>query len=319
MALFLKEADVERLLPMNTALRAVEEVFRWHGDGQIINNTRSRVKLPAGFLHLMGGAVPPLGLMGFKAYTVFQGNARFLFCLFNAINGDLLAILEADRLGQIRTGAASGVATKYMARPEAGDVGVIGTGWQARSQLQAVCHVRTVRRVRVWSRGEDHRKRFAAEMSAVIGIGIEAATGAGEAVEGADIIITATTARDPILHSAMVADGAHINAMGSNSLVRRELDEEIILRSSVVAVDSIDQAKLEAGEFLPLVEKGRFHWEQMVELGEIVAGRVPGRRRVEELTCFKSLGVAMEDVVAAGAVYRQALAENWDRRFPLWT
>lgn len=318
MPLFFKESDVAELFPMDVAIEAVEEAFRWHGEGQIVNSPRSRVKLPTGFLHLMGAAVPPLGLMGFKAYTVVRGKARFLFCLFSIENGDLLAVMEADRLGQTRTGAASGVATKYMSRANATRLGVIGSGWQARSQLQAVCHVRSILEVRVWSRSQERRTAFAAELSPQVGIDVRAATSAAEAVEGADIVITATTSPEPVIGSEMLAPGVHINSMGSNSLVRREVDEATILRSSVLAVDSIEQAKLEAGEFLPLIEKGRLHWEQLVELGEIVAGRSKGRGSEDDLTFFKSLGIAMEDVAAAARVYRQALERGWDRSVPIW-
>ncbi len=318
MTLFFKEADVARLFSMRDAIDAVEEVFRWAGEGRIVNNPRSRVKLPAGFMHLMGAAVPPLGSMGFKAYTVFQGKARFLICLFSAENGEMLALMEADRLGQTRTGAASGVATKYMARPDATRVGVIGSGWQAKSQLEAVCSVRPVREVRVWSRSAERRSKFAREMSELVGIDVEPVKSPTECVSDAEIVITATTAGEPLFSSDLISEGVHINAMGSNSLVRREVDEGTVLKCRVLAVDSIEQAKLEAGEFLPLIEKGKLHWEQVVELGEIVADVREGRQTADDITFFKSLGVAMEDVAAANRVYRRALEEGWDQRVPIW-
>jgi ornithine cyclodeaminase/alanine dehydrogenase-like protein (mu-crystallin family) len=306
MALYLKEEEVARLLMMEQAIEAVEDAFRQIGAGRATNNPRTRVRLPKGMLHLMAGALPDSGVMGFKAYTSFRGVARFLFLLYSAESGDLLALMEADKLGQMRTGAASGVATKHLAREEAATVGIFGTGWQARSQLMAVCAVRPIQLVKAYGRNPERREVFCQEMSEELKVKVQAATRPEEALEGADIIITATTSREPVFSGAALSPGVHLNAIGSNSLIRRELDEEAVGRSDLIVVDSKDQAKLEAGDFLPLIERGKLHWEKIYELGEIVVGRVKERQNPDQITLFKSLGLAIEDVAVGLKVYEQA-------------
>ena len=184
MALLLRESEVERLLDMPTALEAVEEVLRQHGQGQAQNQPRRRVFVPGGALHVMSGGMPGWGVMGLKAYAAVKGKVRFVVLLFSTETGELLALIEADRLGQMRTGAASGVATKYMARPDAGVVGIFGTGWQAQTQLQAVCAVRTIREVRVYGRDLERRKRFSADMERRLGCAVRPVDSPEQVVQG---------------------------------------------------------------------------------------------------------------------------------------
>jgi len=308
--LFLNEADVERLLTMEVALKAVEDAFRQQGPGRATNNSRSRVRVPKGALNLMGGALLDLGLMGFKAYTAFKDAARFIFLLYNAGTGELLAMIEADKLGQMRTGAASGVATKYMARADARTVGIFGTGWQARSQLMAVCAVRPIERIVAYSRNRESRVAFCQDVSKQLRVEVMPTERPEEVIAGADIIITATTAREPLFNGQQLGGGVHINAIGGNSLIRREVDEETLSRAGVIVVDSKEQARVECGEFLTAIERGRLRWESVHELAEVVVGPLPGRNDPEEITLFKSLGIAIEDVAVAARVYDRANNEK---------
>jgi ornithine cyclodeaminase/alanine dehydrogenase-like protein (mu-crystallin family) len=306
MPLFLTEQEVAELLTMEQAIEAVQSAFKHIGSGHATNNPRSRIRGPKGTLHLMSGALLDSGAMGFKAYTVFRGGARFLFLLYSAESGDLLALIEADKLGQMRTGAASGVATKFMAREDATTVGIFGTGWQARSQLMAVCAVRPIRFVGAYGRNAGRRDAFCQEMSEQLQVEVQSVARPEEVLEGADIVITATSSREPVFSGEYVRPGVHINAVGSNALIRRELDEVAVERSELIVVDSKEQAKIEAGDFLPLIERGRLCWEQVHELGEVVVARVKGRQTADQITLFKSLGVAIEDVAVGLRVYENA-------------
>lgn len=310
MALYVNEDQVAQLLTMEEAIGAVEEAFRMYGEGQAVNTPRSRIRLGHGMLHLMAAALPQRGVMGFKAYTTFRGAARFLFLLYSTENGDLLALMEADKLGQMRTGATTGLATKFMARADARTLGMFGAGWQARSQLEAVCAVRPIERVKVFSRHAERRQAFCREMSERLQVDVQSVTEPDDVLDGVDIIVTATTSRQPVFDGQKLPGGVHINAIGSNSLIRREIDSETVSRCDLIVVDSRDQAKREAGDLLPVIERGRLNWEQVHELREVVVGRVPGRRRNEEITLFKSLGLALEDVALGKLVYEKAIAQR---------
>lgn len=316
MALFLTEADVEKLLRMDDALGAVEEVLRLQGNGAAINRPRSRVAMEGCTLHVMSAGIPAGKLLGLKAYVSGQAGTRFLVNLYGAEEGRLLAVIEADRLGQMRTGAASGVATRHMAREDATSLGIIGTGWQARSQLQAICRVRPIARIAAFGRDPDRRRAFCAEMSAALGIEVEPAANAREAVTRRDIVVTATTARDPVLLGGWLAPGTHVNAMGSNVATKRELDEGAVRKAATIAVDSLEQAKIEGGDLLPLVEKGTLRWEEICELGEIVAGKRPGRQRDQEITLFESHGIALWDVAVGARIYEKAVAAGVGSALP---
>jgi len=304
--LYIEEKEVEKLLNMEEAVRAVEDAFKWLGEGAAVNIPRSRVRLPGHTLHVMSAGIPALNLTGLKAYTTTRHGARFAVLLFQADTGELLATIEADRLGQMRTGAASGVATKYMAREDAATVGVIGTGWQARSQLAAVCAVRDVTRVKAFGRDRPRREAYCREMSDDLGLPVQPADSAHACVDEADIVITVTSAAHPVLEGAWLAPGTHVNAAGSNALVRSEIDEETVRRSSVIAVDSREQARVECGDLLAPVEKGMLQWDSITELADVVAGRAPGRMKPGDITLFESQGLAAEDVAVAAVVYEKA-------------
>jgi alanine dehydrogenase len=314
--LYLTEQDVTQLFTMPDALAAVEAVFKAQAAGEATNEARRRVRAAGATLHVMSGAVANFegaGYLGLKAYSVAAGRARFYVQLFDAATGELLAFIEADKLGQMRTGAASGVATKYLAREDAATVGVYGAGWQAQSQLAAVCAVRAVKSVKVYSRTPERREKFCAEMRGELKLDAVVPVARAEEAADADIVITITSAREPVLEGAWLRPGAHVNAAGGNSVLRREFDDEMIARSSLVTVDSLDQARLEAGEFIAAVEKGVLAWERVRELRHVVGGEACGRRDDQQITLFKSLGLAVEDVAAAAVVYRKARAQGVGR------
>ena len=308
MALLLRESEVERLLDMPTALEAVEQVLRQHGQGQAVNQPRRRVFVPNGVLHIMSGGMPAWGVMGLKAYSAIKGKVRFVVLLFSTETGELLALVEADRLGQIRTGAASGVATKYLSRPEAAVVGLLGTGRQAQTQLQAVCAVRRVREIRAYGRDPARRQRFCEDMEKLLECPVRPAERPEEVVKGADILITITSSKEPVFDGHLIEPGQHLNVAGSNTVQKREVDDETIRRASRIVVDQLEDAEIESGDLVGPVARGVTHWDRMDELGAVVCGKVPGRQRPDEVTLFKSNGLAIEDVAVAAKVLERAKA-----------
>lgn len=316
-ALFINEDEVRQLLTMDLALAAVEAAHRAHGLGRAVDIPRQRTRLPTAQLHILQGGLPDEGVIGYKAYTSSKEGVRFLVHLFDAANGRPLAVIEADFLGMMRTGAAGGVAAKYLARPEAAVVGLFGAGWQARGQIEALCRVRSIRRVRVWSRNQDKRQAFCTEMSARLDVEVVPAAGAEETVRGADILVTATTAASPLFHGDWLHVGCHVNAVGSNALIRRELDETAVRRAGLVCVDSRPTALAEAGDLLPLLEKGRLHDRQLVELGELVAGQRPGRAGADQITLFESQGMAIQDLALATRLLALARERALGREMPI--
>jgi len=319
MALLLSEADVRSILTMPLALEAVEASFRRLADGSAIMHPRQRLHLPEkSYLHYMAAGDSVSGYEGLKIYTSSREGLRFLVPLFDAQSGDLVALLEADYLGQVRTGAASGVATKVMARTDARTVGIIGTGLQARTQLEAVALVRKLERVRAYGRDAARREQFAKEMTAGLGIPVTGAANAEEAVRGADIVIASTTSTNPVIEGRWLMPGTHINAIGANFPHKRELDAEAVLQCDVIAADSIQQSREEAGDLIHAFGEDEGAWKRVHELAEIVAGKIPGRTSREQMTLFKSNGIAIEDVVVAGRVFEIARERGIGRQIPLW-
>ncbi|MDQ8021094.1 MAG: ornithine cyclodeaminase family protein [Moraxellaceae bacterium] len=308
MALYLTEQDVGRLADIHLALDAVESAHRALALGEAMDIPRQRVRTGSAMQHVLQAGWPARGVMGYKAYTSSAQGARFWLHLFDSSTGEPLAVIEADRLGMLRTGAASGVAARYLARQDARRVALIGAGWQARSQVLAMAAVREVTSFKVFARRSDKLEAFCAEMAAETGVPMEPADSAEAAVEGADIVITATTSPKPVLEGAWLAPGMHVSAVGSNSLVRRELDEAAVRRAEVVCADSRASAFAESGDLLPLIEKGRLLPGAVVELGEVVAGFRPGRTGNEQVTLFESQGMALQDIALGAAILQRASA-----------
>ncbi len=317
MAIYLREADIERLANMQMALEAVESAFRLQAASGAENAPRRRSRLNRGYLHVMNASIPAWGVAGLKTYTHTEGRTRFLVLLYRSTDGILLAVMEADRLGQLRTGAASGIATRYMARKDAATAGIFGTGKQARAQLEGVCAACPIQSVVAWSPTAEHREAFCREMTEKLGIEVRPAAAPQEAAENRDVVITATTAREPVLLGEWLAKGSHVNAIGANFLDRRELDAEAVRRCACVIVDSAEQAALESGDLAAAAEAGAFFWEDARELSSVVTGDFPGREEDEEITLFKSHGIALEDVALAAKIYEAALKLRIGELLPL--
>lgn len=317
MPIFLREDEVEKLLPMSDALRLVEEALRDYGSGGAQNQPRQRIRAPQGILHVMPAGWFSCGYLGFKAYTSFRGRARFYFHLFDANTGDYLAIMQADRLGQMRTGAASGIATKFLACSDAKSLGIIGTGWQAESQLEAVCAVGHIDHVKCYSRDEMHRREFADKMSARLKVRVEPVVSAQEAIVESDIVIAITTSPQPVVMGEWLKEGAHVNAAGGNWAARREVDGETVKRARAIFADSVEQAKIEAGDLTLAVAENVIGWHQVQELSALVSGRAAGRANAKDITLFKSCGIALEDVAVGSFVYEQARARGVGVELPL--
>jgi alanine dehydrogenase len=319
MALLLSEADVKFILTMALALEAVENSFQRLADGSAVLHSRQRLHLPGkSYLHYMAAGDGASGYMGLKIYTSSREGLRFLVTLFDGQSGDLVALLEADRLGQMRTGAASGVATRLMARADARIAGIVGTGLQARTQLEAIALVRKLEKIRAYGRDKQRREEFAQEMTAVLGVPVTAVLSAEEAVRDADIVITSTTATNPVVEGRWLKPGTHINAIGANFPQKRELDAEAVRRCDLIAVDSRQQSREEAGDLIHVFADDDSKWEKVHELADIAGGKIPGRTSPDPITLFKSNGIAIEDVVVAGRVYELARARGVGRNIALW-
>ena len=303
---------------MEIALEAVEEAFHGLADGSAINFSRRRLALDKGVLHYMASAVRSRNALGLKVYPTFGGLVQFIVPLYDATTGRMLALIEGDWLGQARTGAASGVATKYMARANSRRLGLFGTGGQARTQLLAVCAVRPIERVHVYSRSLENRAAFVAEMQPQVEAELVGVDDPRAAVAGMDIVTTMTSSSQPVFQGAWLEPGTHISAAGANHLRRREIDGDAVARSGRIAVDSVEQAKLEAGDLAAAVNEGRLRWEDVLEFSEIVGGRVPGRTSDDEITLFESQGISVWDVAAAARVYELATARGLGQMIPLF-
>ncbi len=307
MALFLTEEDVDGLLTMDAAIDALESSFRHQADGAAANIPRRRVRLGGGMWHFMAAADAALGVTGSKTYGALgPGGSRFYVHLNDSNTGELLALIEAGRMGQIRTGAASGVASKYMARGDAHTVGVIGSGYQAETQLEAVCRVRDIHAAKVYSRTPERRRGFAQKMTERLGVEVTAVDTAEQCVKDADVVAVITSASSPALRGEWLADGAHVNAAGGNHWLRRELDGKAVARASLIVADDVEQARVECADLIHPVERGALTWQRVRELWEVVAGAVPGRTSPDDVTLFESQGIALEDIAAGFRVYSLA-------------
>jgi ornithine cyclodeaminase/alanine dehydrogenase-like protein (mu-crystallin family) len=306
--LYLTEQDVVQLLDMPRAVSLMRDAFAGLAAKRVVNHPRRRVMLPTGsMLHYM--AAGDQNYFGAKVYSSNpKTGAHFLFLLYRSDDATPLAIIEANHLGQIRTGAATGYATDVLARKDAEALGVIGSGFQAETQVAAVATVRKLKAVRVWSRNPERREEFVAKLREKGYAGAVVAESAEAAVRNADVVVTATNAKDPVFEANWITAGTHINATGSNQAKRRELPPEILGRASIIAVDSREQAEMESGDLLLAKSEGKWDGRGVVELAE-----VSGRRSADEITIFKSNGLAIEDVVSAGWVYERATAKGMGR------
>jgi ornithine cyclodeaminase/alanine dehydrogenase-like protein (mu-crystallin family) len=294
--LYLTEADVAALLTPEDAIAAVADCFARLASGEIDNRPRARQKVDGGVFAVMSAVDHGQHLAGVKSYAWVPDGTPFVVCLFDLRVGELVAVIEADKLGQLRTGAASAVAATYLARDDELSLGVLGCGWQAESQVQCIREAVAIKRVVAYCRTEENLARFCRKVGAEAG---ETHRDAGEQ----DIVVTVTTSRDPVLRGEWLKPGALVCAVGANDRRARELDNAVLERASFICCDSVEQAKLESGDLIEPVEQGILDWLEVHELQKVVGGEIQGRQSPDDIVLFKSNGLAAWDV----AIGRRAL------------
>jgi ornithine cyclodeaminase len=315
-ALWISEVDVVSMMDMQEAVAALEKGLMLEADGDAQNMAKTHVEWGDGAtLHAIGATFPKVGFAGTKTWSHTKGGATPLLIVFDSNTGALKAVIEAFALGQMRTAAASGVATRWLAVPEASEFAILGAGKQAITQVAAVLAVRPVRRVRVFCRNEERRNQFAVRVKAEFGVEAVAAQNVSEAVKGAEIITVATRATTPILSADMIQPGAHINAIGALVPSRAELTADVIGRSTQIVVDSIPQAQNLSRELIEYFGSDTAKWGRVRSLASVVSNRL-GRTVTDDLTLFKSLGTGISDLSLGIELFRKAVETGLGHSFP---
>ena len=307
MTLFLTEEDVEALLTPVDALEAVEESFRRLAEGVVHNRPRYRLPLERGQLAVMAAVDAAIGVAGVKTYAAGREGASFVLCLFSSVAHQPIALIEADRLGRLRTGAATGIAAKYLAKDGARSLGVIGCGRQAQLQIDCVrAALPSIERVLVFCRTFERLGEFCRH------VGAEPAEGHRQAGEQ-DVVVTITNSRDPVLRGEWLRAGALVCAVGANRPEARELDNAVLERAAFVCCDSKEDAQIESGDLIEPVAQGVLDWLEVHELQEVVAGAVQGRQSPEDVVVFKSNGIAAWDVAIGALAVARAREQGMGR------
>lgn len=317
MALFLTDADVDRCITLAEMIPAIAEMQAHFGQGQAVNLTRRRVATPGGYLAVMGGALDYAGVLGVKTFTHTRSGYSFQVSLYDAATGALLLYTQANRLGQLRTGATTGVAVRHLANPGPLQVGIIGTGNQAGDQLRAVCAVREVSAVRAFSRNPDNRQAFAERMTADLGLPVRAAASNRDAVADCDVVIAIAAAQTPVVQGEWLSAGATVIGAGPTLRRFREVDDATIAGAHRHFVDSLDQAPLECGDIAAAVDLGLTQWSRFYELRHVVAGVIPGRTQPDAKIYCKLMGTGVADVAAAKLALERAQALGIGTELPL--
>jgi ornithine cyclodeaminase/alanine dehydrogenase len=309
LTLVLSERDVEAILDMREVVAAVEEAFRREATGEVTNSARTRSSSPGSVLNVMHAALHHLGRGGLKAYMASPAGAKFVVILFDASTSAPLAIMGADMLGRFRTGAASGVATKFLYGRPSATLALFGSGKQALTQVMAISAVMSIEEINVWSPDKARREAFARRL---VGLGFSASgfPSVEGAAGGAQVGCTITSSREPFLTSAMLKGLAHFNLVGSNNPENAEITPDAVGSFDTVAVDDLPQAKVEYGDLIQASRAGMFSWDRAAELKDFVAGKSRPRGR----TLFKSGGAALEDVAVASMLYEKAM--NSGHKYP---
>ena len=310
MALFLRDEEVNQSVTMEDMLEAIEEMQRRFGQGEVTNLARRKIIAPGGMLSVMGGGLFYDEILGVKTYTVVQGKYSFQVSVYNANTGELMCYTQANRLGQLRTGATTGVAVKHLSRSDAATVGIIGTGYQAPTQLEAVCQVRNVQKIRAFSRTPEGRESFAETMTDSLGISVEPMNSGEAVVAGSDIVICIAAAQEPVLQGEWLSPGATVIGAGPTTWRVREVDDATFARADKIFVDSAEQAPVEAGDMASAVDRGILQWSRLQELRQVVAGAVTGRDNPEQIIYAKLMGTGVADVAAAKLAYDRAKSKS---------
>lgn len=322
MALLLLEADVRRLLTMDEALEVVEDAFRSVARGEAANFPRQRGALPGVTLNILSAMSIKLDAAGIKSYPIVRQDvtvgSSFTMLVYKLSTGALDAVLEASALGQIRTGAASGVATKYMARPDSRIMTLFGSGYQAERQVEAIARaLPKLERVNVVSRSPERARRFCDDMMTWLDLDMVVARDNERAVAEADVVTTATGAREPVFDGGWLRPGVHINAIGSNFAEKQELDATAVRRASRIVVDDMAVARIESGDLIAAEAQVGLDWSSIRPLSDIVGGLAPGRTSPEEITLFESHGIGLEDLAAACRVLERACERGIGTEIPI--
>ena len=310
MTLFLKDEDVAQCVSMDAMLEAIESMQRQYGGGQAHNMTRRKIIAESGMLSVMGGGLFHQGLLGVKTYTVVKGAYSFQVSLYDANTGELLLYTQANRLGQLRTGATTGVAVKHLANPGDATVGIIGTGGQAATQLAAVSKVRGIKKIKAFSRTQDRREEFARRMTDTMGVEVFAAASNEDAVRDCDVVLCIAATMEPVVEGAWLKDGSTVIGAGPTTWRAREVDEDTLKRAGKLIVDSTEQAAIEAGDLCSAVDKGIIQWSKVHELRHVVSGAVTGRDDQGQVVYAKIMGTGVADVAAAKLAYDSAKAHG---------
>jgi ornithine cyclodeaminase/alanine dehydrogenase-like protein (mu-crystallin family) len=310
MALFLRDDEVAGCVSMPEMLDAIEGMQRRFGQGEAYNLARRKIIAPGGLLAVMGGSLLYDGVLGVKTYTVVKGKYSFHVSLYDADTGALLCYTQANRLGQLRTGATTGVAAKYLAKPDSATVGIIGTGNQALTQLEALKASGNVKRVKAFSRTPERREAFARSATEALGIDVTAADSAEAAVRDTDIVVCIAATMEPVVQGEWLSGGATLIAAGPTTWRAREVDDAALTRATRWVIDSIEQVPGESGDLAGAVDRGLLQWSQLEELRQIVAGKAPGRVNRDEVIYAKLQGTGVADVAAAKLAYDRARAQG---------
>lgn len=310
MALFLRDGEVAQCVSMEAMLDSIETMQRHYGAGQAYNLGRRKIIAESGMLSVMGGGLFYAGLLGVKTYTVVRGAYSFQVSLYDAATGKLLCYTQANRLGQLRTGATTGVAVKHLANPGPLTVGLIGTGGQALTQLQAIAQGREVAQVKAFSRNAERRQAFAAAATESTGLEVVAVDSNEDAVRDCDLVIAIAATMEPVVRGQWLADGATVIGAGPTTWRAQEVDEATLQRADKLFVDSLDQAPIEAGDLAAAVDKGLLNWSSLQELRYAVSGAVTGRDDAGQVIYAKLMGTGVADVAAAKLAYESATAQG---------
>lgn len=307
MTIYIKEKNVQEILDVKTTIDLLEEAMKSLSTGKGFNSPRKRLptSYSGGNLHFMAASWPEKGIAGHKSYVVTKGKATFVVLLYSTEGEGLLAIIEANLLGQIRTGAASGLASKYLANKSSKKLAIIGSGFQALTQIEAINSQFNLEQINVYSKTKENRENFSNKMSKKLNIEVKPFDSSEEATEDCDIISLITNSSIPVITEKQINAGIHINAAGGNSWLRSEISSNALNKFDFVSCDDLEQAKTECKELMEATEKGIISWNNVNELSSVIDGKITGRKKSQDITLYESLGIAIQDIAAAKYLYDQ--------------
>lgn len=319
MTLLIREHEAADLISMEEATDTVEEAFIQLGQGRAFHNPRTRIKLGGEMLHVLPAALPEMDAVGLKSYTAFRGGIRFLVLLYSAKTGELKAMVEAQRLGELRTGGVASVAIKKLARQDVKRGMLFGAGVMGGAMLEGMANARNFEQISVFDLDRERLGSFCEKMSKKLGTNVVPAVDVNDSVAQADVVVTMTTSKDPVFDGKRLSEGTTVVAAGSNLLQKRELDSTVVRRSARIVVEARDQAQLEAGDLFVPIDAGHLHWNQVDELSDVLLNRVAARESEDEINLFKSVGLGLQDVAVAACIYRAAVNAGVGTEVPIST